>query len=258
MVQPLHVPLVLLCLSSARGAVSPKRSSGAPANDEPRLKFSNSVRPCLRLRKTIQALGTQLSLGARPHATDSPPHARITPASHRTGADCHVLEKEATFEASWRDVWLGGELSLSDLSQLKWSKTWIFPGLADAATRVEVKSTLDLKTARPDVRFKLGLRRPFAPPGLSFVHDVPLDGKNGKAKLSVGATVTVPVELQLSAADVPAVVGGRGKAEVGAALQPRPCTCVVPHTQETHGPPLSSARRWTSSSRRTWRSTSTD
>ena len=197
-----------------------QRSSGAPANDEPRLKFSNSVRPCLRLRKTIQALGTQLSLGARPHATDSPPHARITPASHRTGADCHVLEKEATFEASWRDVWLGGELSLSDLSQLKWSKTWIFPGLADAATRVEVKSTLDLKTARPDVRFKLGLRRPFAPPGLSFVHDVPLDGKNGKAKLSVGATVTVPDELQLSAADVPAVVGGRGKAEVGAPLQP--------------------------------------
>jgi len=61
------------------------------------------------------------------------------------------------------------------------------------------------------MRLKLGLRRPFAPPGLSFVHDIPLDGSRGHCKLAVGATVTVPDELSLSAADVPAVIRGRDK-----------------------------------------------
>ena len=35
------------------------------------------------------------------------------------------------------DKWIGGELALSDMSQLQWTKTWLFPGLTDAATRVE-------------------------------------------------------------------------------------------------------------------------
>ena len=36
------------------------------------------------------------------------------------------------------------------------------------------------------------------------MHDIPLDGKGGHAKLSVGSTITVPEELQLTAADVTA------------------------------------------------------
>lgn len=156
---------------------------------EPRVKLSCGVKPCIKLRKSIEALGTTLSFGA----------------------DYHVREKEAHFETTWHDPRLGGQLSLRDLSTLEWRKTWLFPGIADAATRVEVRSTLDLQTAQPDVRLKLGLRRSFASSGMSFVQDVPLDGADGHCKVSVGATVTVPDELQLSAADVPAVVR-RGRA----------------------------------------------
>ena len=59
-----------------------------------------------------------------------------------------------------------------------------------------MRSTLDLQTARPDVRLKLGLRRSFASSGMSFVQEVPLDGADGHCKVSVGATLTVPDELQ--------------------------------------------------------------
>lgn len=148
-------------------------SAKAPKDDsakvDPRLKLSCAVRPCIKLRKSIEALGTTLSFGA----------------------DYHVREKEAHFETTWHDPRLGGQLSLRDLSRLEWRKTWLFPGLADAATRVEVRSTLDLRTAQPDVRLKLGLRRSFASSSMSFVQDVPLDGSDGHCKVSVGATLTV-------------------------------------------------------------------
>ena len=84
-----------------------------------------------------------------------------------------------------------------------------------------MRSTLDLQTARPDVRLKLGLRRSFASSGMSFVQEVPLDGADGHCKVSVGATLTVPDELQLSAADVPAVVK-RGRAADVPLLQQAP------------------------------------
>ena len=81
------------------------------------------------------------------------------------------------------DVWRGGDLSLSDMSQLQWSKMWVFPGLSDAATRVEARCKLDLKTGQPDLRLKLGLRRRFAQPGMSFVHDIPIDGTSDEAEI---------------------------------------------------------------------------
>ena len=66
-----------------------------------------------------------------------------------------MREKEAHLETTWHDPRLGGQLSLRDLSTLEWRKTWLFPGIADAATRVEVRdcspntdvrSTFDLQT----------------------------------------------------------------------------------------------------------------
>ena len=50
-----------------------------------------------------------------------------------------MREKEAHLETTWHDPRLGGQLSLRDLSTLEWRKTWLFPGIADAATRVEVR-----------------------------------------------------------------------------------------------------------------------
>ena len=55
------------------------------------------------------------------------------------GAEYQVCEKEAHLETTWHDPRLGGQLSLRDLSTLEWRKTWLFPGIADAATRVEVR-----------------------------------------------------------------------------------------------------------------------
>ena len=69
-----------------------------------------------------------------------------------------------------RDKWLGGELALNDLSTLRWRKTWFLPGLTDAATRIETRAAIDLRSGRPDAQLKLGLRRLLAPPGARFVH----------------------------------------------------------------------------------------
>ena len=164
-------PTVLLAsLAACCGAVGRTHLFGSvrsPKDDgeraEPRVKLTSNLRPCIKLRKSIEALGQTLSFGA----------------------DYHVREKEAHFETTWHDPRLGGQLSLRDLSTLEWRKTWLFPGIADAATRVEVRSTLDLQTAQPDVRLKLGLRRSFASSGMSFVQDVPLDGADGHCKVAV-------------------------------------------------------------------------
>jgi len=194
--------LTLAPLASGR-AVTPSK-----AKDEslrPRLKLTRSFEPRVKVRRKMSLFGTTLTVGADYHVNDQFA-VRARPPAHRHPRAWLMNASRApqTFETTWRDKWVGGELALSDLSQLQWTKAWFFPGLSDAATRVEARCAVDLRTGQPDLELKLGLRRRFAKPGISLVHDIPLDGKRGHAKLSVGSTITVPEELQLTGADVAA------------------------------------------------------
>ena len=71
-----------------------------------RLKASATAQPVIKLRKKLSALCTALSLGC----------------------DYHVEDRIATFDASWRDKWLGGDISLKNLGRVEWRKTWLLPG----------------------------------------------------------------------------------------------------------------------------------
>jgi hypothetical protein len=84
---------------------------------------------------------------------------------------------------------------LTNLRTLEWRKLVLLPGILDAATKLEMRSTLDLRTWRPTVEAKLGLRRKFASSGLSLIHRVEL--ARG-CSLDVGATLTLPEELRLA------------------------------------------------------------
>ena len=135
-----------------------------------------TAKPTLKIRKRLAALGTKLTLGG----------------------DVDLLERTVAGEASWEDAALGGELSLSasaDERLLRYRKTWFFPGLTDAATRVEVTSSLDLHTMRGDAELKVGLRRKFARRGVGIVHT--LDLAQG-VRADVGATLHLPDEVSVS------------------------------------------------------------
>jgi hypothetical protein len=143
--------------------------------------IQNQLQPTLKLCKQIDALGTSLALGC--------------------SAD--LGGRTVEFDAACRDTLVGGQFKLTSARQLEWSKMWLFPGLTDAATRVQVRSALDLRTGKADAEVKLGLRRLMSKRGLSLVHRVPLDLRTDAVRASVdfGATITVPDELKIGTAE---------------------------------------------------------
>jgi len=174
-------------ITPAQAALAPARASHA---GEPRFTLSSSLRPVVKLRKRLRTLCI--------------------------GCDYHVVDRRASFETTWRDTLVGGDLAFN-MTQLQWTKAWYLPGLADAATRVELRSVIDFRTGRGDAELRLGLRRSFSKRGLSLVHQVDVGG-TGHCKVDVGATLTVPDELQLSAQELlrPSPTRGRsGDARFG-------------------------------------------
>ena len=174
--------LLALAASACGGSVG-RIGSVRPAKDdgerpEPRVKLSCGVKPRIKLRKSLEVLPPpplrappllrpfrhqrhllaltccRLPHRHRPHRHRPHRHRPQHHCPHRPqalgttlsfGAEYQVREKEAHLETTWHDPRLGGQLSLRDLSTLEWRKTWLFPGIADAATRVEVRSTRDLQ-----------------------------------------------------------------------------------------------------------------
>ena len=133
------------------------------------IRVTSSISPVVKLRKKVQAMGTTLSLSCA----------------------YHTVDRLATFETTWRDSFIGGELSVTDnLQAVQWRKMWLLPGLSDAATKIEVVSAFDLRTLRADARVRLGLRRRFSKAGISLAHLVNLDGPDGRAKLEVRVTAS--------------------------------------------------------------------
>ena len=144
----------------------------------PRVVVTSSVEPRLRLRKQFRA-----KVGGFDEAA--------------IVCSCAV-DGTAELEAHCREPLLRGNLELRE-GELAWSKLWLFPGLTDAATRVLLRSTLDLGTGRVDSELKLTLRRRLSPRGLQLIHRVPLaTASNYRSSVDVGATITVPEELRLT------------------------------------------------------------
>lgn len=114
---------------------------------------------------------------------------------------CSVgLDGVAHFDAALREPWLKGRVELTR-ERVEWRKMWLFPGLVDAATRVELRSALDLRDGHTSSELRLGLRG-IRPRGLSLVHRVPIRNvRVGQlacdCSVDVGATLVVPEELKL-------------------------------------------------------------
>jgi hypothetical protein len=154
-----------------------------PAFERPRIVRTFSVRPRLRITKRL--------------------------SKSRGALTCTVdLDGRAHLDVSVRDPLLRGQLELDGLAQsVSYSKLWLFPGLSDAATRVELRTGVDLRTGRKHGELRLGLRgvRKVGPNTLSLVHRVPLlaEAQLGvpvRADLDVGATLKLPDELKLGTA----------------------------------------------------------
>ena len=167
-IMPRVVTFVVISLSSwcvvARAGSDAERAS-------PSLTISNSLKPLLRLSATV-ADRLQIS------------------------GTCDVsgtLDAQAVYR-----VPKYGKFTLHSLHTLEWSKLVLFPGILDAATKLEVRTVVDLQTRRAASEVKLGLRRKVASSGLSLVHRVELEPKLPGCSFDVGATLTLPEELRLA------------------------------------------------------------
>ena len=100
---------MLLAVSATPALGGKVRGSDGKSGDVvrvPRLQTTSSVVPKLKLRKRLRARGQSFTVGC----------------------DYNVPDRSASFEASWRDSKIGGRLTLKNLDQLEWTKTWIMPG----------------------------------------------------------------------------------------------------------------------------------
>ena len=127
------------------------------------------------------------------------PRLRLTKRFQRGSVTCTCdIDGNPHLEMRVREPLLGGHVELdSGSARLVWCKLWLFPGLTDAATRLELRSSLDMRSGRSDseVRLRLrGVRRDGAN-GLRLVHRVPM---SSRVSLDAGASLTLPDELRLS------------------------------------------------------------
>ncbi len=178
--------LLLLACATAAAAAWGKGEEPGPRSPLQVLALSSSVTPGLRLRARMSrriSLDYEMDLGL-PTSIDL---------------------SSAVVGASWREPFAGGKVAVrapaaSDADPtLEWSKLWVVPGLFDAATRLQLRSTLNLRTGVADADLRLGLRRRERGPGLHLVHRIPVERSGGRCAVDVGATFTVPAEVRVSA-----------------------------------------------------------
>lgn len=151
----------------------------------------------MQIADLIKTPGCRLGASAQPRIK-----LRKQFNSHRNtftvGCDYDLVARAALLKTIWRDFPAGGSLSLTNLKALEWRNTLLLPGIADAAMRLDLSASADLRTRCIDVRLKLGLRRQFPWRGISFINTLPLDGSSGRCYLDTGATLSVPVEIDVN------------------------------------------------------------
>lgn len=154
--------MLLALITSAASLAEPP---SAPALSEgPSLRARVSARPRLKVLKRLQAKGNRLLLGGSCGArererSEERERACVCMSTRADAADgappAHRADSagRCSFEAKCAEPLLGGTIALSGRS-LRWSRLWLLPGLADAATRVEVCSAVDLRTGKPDAELR--------------------------------------------------------------------------------------------------------
>lgn len=173
---PRAARLLLVAASLPAGA---RAEAGGGAGGGPGVSLSHDVRPRLLLRRRVPEVDG-LEVGVN-----------VSPTEERR-ADMVELE------ASYQEPFLDGKVVLRSDRTLEWRKAYLLPGLLDAATRLTLRSSLDLKNGSPFAEVKLGLRRRQASRGVRLVHRLPLDGEFGRCGLDIGATLTLPDDLRLA------------------------------------------------------------
>lgn len=177
--------VVLLSCTFAAGGAPLSSPKARPDPTDARVELSANVKPRLLLRKRLQP--------ALP--------LEVKDLTLICGVDMLEPKKLPALGASCTEPWLRGRIGLK-ASQgtdpvAEWTRTWIVPGLLDAATRFTTRVNLNLRTGRPDADLRLGLRRTPRGPGVALVHQMKLEGT--PCSVDLGATITVPEELRLAA-----------------------------------------------------------
>lgn len=126
------------------------------------------------------------------------PRLRLTKQLGRGSVSCiYAVDGKTQVNARIREPLLDGHVELdSQTARLTWSKLWLFPGLTDAATRVELRSVLDLRGWRTESELRLRLRgvQREGANQLRLVHRVRV---SQRASLDAGASLTLPDELRI-------------------------------------------------------------
>ena len=167
-------PIVLVVVATFLAPACARRSE-PEASPAPRLVITSNLQPRLRLKKRL---------------------------SDNAAIGC-VVAKDGNMEvqANYRDSIFGGQFVLTNMDTLEWSKLWLFPGISDAATRLQIRSTLNLRTGRADGGVSLGLRRSSESGSwaraIRLVHRVPINAAPGCA-IDIGASIRLPEEISLS------------------------------------------------------------
>jgi hypothetical protein len=152
--------LMVLSIASCSRLVSTITSAKRDPQPEPGIHFVSSVKPRLKLQKRLCAFGSDISAGCSygalqchdPHARASSHKPLICSRRYPTVAD--VIDGVPTFEAKVKEALFGGTIGLTNLTRVEWSKTWLYPGLLDAATRVEIQTRLDVSTGSVDAELR--------------------------------------------------------------------------------------------------------
>ena len=151
--------------------------AGAVASSQPPFPpnglLTVDVQPCLKLSRRIGNTATIVS-------TTSLVGGETTIACHRKvfGGRLALLVRARRFE---------------------YSKLWLLPGIADASTRFEARSVLDLRARRAEHELKLTLQRQrstISASGCRILHKIG-DRRTSPFSVHLGATLHAPEELSL-------------------------------------------------------------
>ena len=179
-VAPFGATRVAKLLNPFSGHLPP---SAPPAFAWPPIDTVWRVKPRLRITKHFY-----LTRGMLRH------HGSVTCTMRHDGS--------AQLDAKVQEPLFGGDVCLDGgASIVTWCKLWLFPGLTDSATRVELRSAFDLRTGKGHSEVKLGLRGLRREQGLKnslrLVHRQSVNGGD-VLNVDAGALLTLPDELRVS------------------------------------------------------------
>jgi len=167
----------------------------------PRIKIKTEPKTFLKIRKTLFPLKTRLTVGA----------------------DYSLQDRQWKLVSSWQDNVIGGTITLNG-REFSIAKDWFLPfseiDQHQVGAKLRVHAGLNMDTGRLFAKFRMRAER-LAPiafgDGIRIDQRVPLDGRNGNAKLEVKGRVSFPepqVEYSTDRQGNVGIMTGMGDVEV--------------------------------------------